>query len=828
MADALRRRRRVADVVGASVTALVVFVAVPAVLAVVVGNPLGDGLGHALPPASRDALCAAVLAAWIAWAACCAQLIRAVAARVRRGETNAPHGASVLDRLAARIAIGVLAMSSVGVAAPVAVVTTAGASAPAVSAVAGPERSVEVVHTVRRGDSLWRIARERLDDDGDWTAIAALNLGADMVDGARLVDPDHLRAGWRLHLPDTAREAASHPGGPAVVRRDTGRLDARLPELVALGAGSLACAALARRARRRRQEARVLAEPDRQGLEDPGPALSPGAVDAAALLGRFEGVAALRAFEMANVLLGAGVDRNGSGGPSVCTICVGPDGVTFWLRSPTASAPPGFDELRDGAAWHVRHHRLGDVPPGHPHVPVALPVGDDEEGTWLLALEPGDVVPLLGASAAALWRSARAAQESWAWADSVVVADTAHDPRLAVSAAADPVTVRRVLYFGHPASLPPALARRASVVTADAVAGSDLSVLVDERAATIHPIGRVVRPHLMSEVMARNVDEVVGAAPADAAAARPGSRAGPATAAPARPDPMHPSGPLGIAPGAVDVRLLTMTPRLDGLCEELPPNRVRRAVELVAYLALHHPDVITGDRLRTRVLGSGDADAAAKTLFNTAHAARRAMGLDENGEPLFPAGSRTGLYQVAPAVTVDVQRATELVRLAKSCDERNLAIAAYRGALELVEGEPLANALAGYTWWEAEGHAGRIAAVLVEAACSLVALACEVELFELARAGLGRARLVAPYSEALSRAAMELAAAEGDADRLRTEWRECQRMVDALDPGGSPSLRTESLYGELSRGLLAPAGRPPDEVSCSVRATSEWTPAASP
>ena len=91
--------------------------------------------------------------------------------------------------------------------------------------------------------------------------------------------------------------------------------------------------------------------------------------------------------------------------------------------------------------------------------------------------------------------------------------------------------------------------------------------------------------------------------------------------------------------GPVDVRLLTMTPRLDGLREDLPPNRARRAVELVAYLALHQPDVITGDRLRTRVLGSSDADAASKTLFNTAYAARRAMGADEHGDPLFPAGT---------------------------------------------------------------------------------------------------------------------------------------------------------------------------------------------
>jgi DNA-binding SARP family transcriptional activator len=263
-----------------------------------------------------------------------------------------------------------------------------------------------------------------------------------------------------------------------------------------------------------------------------------------------------------------------------------------------------------------------------------------------------------------------------------------------------------------------------------------------------------------------------------------------------------------------------MSPRLDGLCEDLPPNRVRRAVELVAYLALHHPDVITGDRLRTRVLGSADADAAAKTLFNTAHAARRAMGLDDNGDALFPAGSRTGLYQLSPAVTVDVLRAAELARLAKASAEPDLAIAYARAALELVEGEPLANALAGYTWWEAEGHAGRIAAVLVDAARSIVALAPDRGLFELARWALGRARLVAPYSEALSRAAMELAAAEGDAERLRLEWRDCQRMVDELDPGGSPSPRTETLYGELRRRMLVAA--------VDAAGTSDWTPAASP
>ena len=127
-------------------------------------------------------------------------------------------------------------------------------------------------------------------------------------------------------------------------------------------------------------------------------------------------------------------------------------------------------------------------------------------------------------------------------------------------------------------------------------------------------------------------------------------------------EPVHIAvgGTAAVAAGPVDVRLLTMTPRLDGLREDLPPNRARRAVELVAYLALHQPDVITGDRLRTRVLGSSDADAASKTLFNTAYAARRAMGVDQLGFPLFPAGTRNGLYQVSPLVTVDVNRAIAL------------------------------------------------------------------------------------------------------------------------------------------------------------------------
>lgn len=773
------RRARIADVAGAAVAALLAFTAVPAVLVLIVGNPLAGGLGHAWQPASRDALCALALAAWVAWAACASQLARGVVAHVRRGEIRPFGVVSPLDRVAARIAVGVLALTSAG--APLVVSTGAGAGAATPSVVAAApvhqvhERSSEATHTVRPGESLWQIADELLGDGADWMQVAALNLGHDMAAGQRFVDPDQLRAGWRLRLPAEARHH-DHTITERSTKRSTGSPD-RLPELVALGVGSLACAALARRSRSRRRPVPFSGDFDLPLLSEP-------AVDADALLQRFADVPALSAFEAANRLLGRVLEDHDAP-PRIRTICVAPSGVTFSLAGAHDDAPEPFVAVEGGAAWRVSHAALSDVEPSFPHAPVVVPIGDDEEGTWLVPLNPGDVLPVLGESAPSLVRAARAALESWDWSDLIVVTDDPGHPALRRSGAAS----EAALFVGDPGSLPPEAARHAAIVTTAPVAASDLSVLVDRQAATLHPVGRVLRPHLQSADTEQLLAELV--TPPTPAEARHPSPAAPA-----------PTGPAVLAPGPVDVRLLTVTPRLDGLVEELPPNRARRSVELVAYLALHQPDVITSDRLRTRVLGSSDADAAAKTLSNTAHAARRAMGTDESGQPLFPAGNRNGLFQLAPSVTTDVQRATALATEAKAQADPQLAMAYYRAALELVEGEPLANALSGYSWWEAEGHGARIAAVLVDAACSLAVLATEDHLFGLARDGLERARLVEPYSEALSRAAMELAAAEGDADRLRLEWRECQRRVDALDPGSTPSPRTETLYGELSRRVL--------------------------
>ena len=834
--DPRTRRRRLVDIAGAAVTALLAFAAVPAVLVTVVGNPLGGGLGHSWAPGPRGAMCALALAAWLAWAVCCTQLVRAVLVHVRNGGVRLSARASLVDWVAARIAVGVLAVTTVGV--PLAVSGAAGAVAVpghrggdavmapgAPGAIAVPKaREVAAVVIgngptvdVRSADTLWDVAAAALGDGAEWPVLAAHNLGRAVGHGARFVDPNHLHAGWRLHLPqESEREAqgatrrgsdlngAAGTAGRTVSTRHGE--DRRLPELVALGLGSLTCAALARRAGRRRHRQLFT------GTTPAAATLSDAGTDAATLLGRFTDLPALTAFEVANCMLARELRPRGRPGhPVVRAACVSPEGVTFWFASPQPQPPPGrFAAAADGMAWHVDHGDLDDAEPSLPHASLVLPIGDDEDGTWLVGLEAGQVLPLLGESAPGLRRALELAVGAWRWSDTIVASTDPHHPAFGVTASAlDAELDPHLLFFGDPRALPAGATPRVAVVTTEHVAATDMTVLVDRQGATLHPMGRVVRPQHLSAEMAGAIAEVVGTP--EPGGTEPDGRPLASTTGRGA-DTLTPTGavdPTGaLAPGTVEVRLLTMTPRLDGLREPLPANRARRAVELVAYLALHHPDVVTGDRLRTRVLGSSDADAAAKTLFNTAYAARRAMGPDQQGGPLFPAGSRTGHYCVSPEVSADVVRALVLAEAGHAQDDPELAIATFRAALDLVEGEPLANVLAGYTWWEAEGHGGRVAAALVGAACTMASLGADAGLYDLARWGLDRARLVAPYSEALSRAAMELAAAEGDADRLRLEWQACQRMVDALDPGSAPSPRTETLYGQLARRVLVAAGGP--------------------
>src|SRR6202034_3101479 len=92
----------------------------------------------------------------------------------------------------------------------------------------------------------------------------------------------------------------------------------------------------------------------------------------------------------------------------------------------------------------------------------------------------------------------------------------------------DPLLARHLLFCGDPAMLPAGMAARCAVVTMVPVAASDLTVLVDRRAATLHPMGVVVRPHLQSTETAEQIGELL--APHPDGDHTPGSTSRPPTA----------------------------------------------------------------------------------------------------------------------------------------------------------------------------------------------------------------------------------------------------------------------------------------------------------
>ena len=215
-------------------------------------------------------------------------------------------------------------------------------------------------YAVQPGDTLWSIADDRLGDGADWTALAALNLGRDHGGGgARFVDPDQLRAGWRLRLPrrpapvDAAPASRTPPDG-ATAAEPAGHL----PELVALGLGSLACAALARRAGRRRRVATVHRRPrPRRARCQTRPWTRRRCCTASTASRR-----SVRS--KPPTACWAGRCRTSRPAPRSVRSACPPSGVTFWLTAPHGDAPGGFAPVGDGSgmARGPAHTRRGTTP----------------------------------------------------------------------------------------------------------------------------------------------------------------------------------------------------------------------------------------------------------------------------------------------------------------------------------------------------------------------------------------------------------------------------------------------------------------------------------
>ena len=155
---------------------------------------------------------------------------------------------------------------------------------------------------------------------------------------------------------------------------------------------------------------------------------------------------------------------------------------------------------------------------------------------------------------------------------------------------------------------------------------------------------------------------------------------------------------------AVRVELLRAYPQVQGLTGDFTATLRRRSIEMVAYLAMHAGEPVTGDRLRSRVLVHANIDASKTTLNNTASSVRRSLGNDADGPLLEPVSS--GLYRLR-AVGLDVADFHQLVARGRASDGDE-AVALYVDALRLVHGEPLASVLKGFEWFTFEGHRAQL------------------------------------------------------------------------------------------------------------------------
>ncbi|WP_298799434.1 LysM peptidoglycan-binding domain-containing protein [Pseudonocardia sp. 73-21] len=277
-----------------------------------------------------------------------------------------------------------------------------------------PTRSTADVVTVGQGESLTRIAADRLGDPARATEIFNENRGRVQADGGRLTDPDLLQPGWRLDLPVPSAAPAPPPrppqeptspaptssASPVAPRTDaapepgtsvdepSSALPTALwfsPLVVAGIVGALGVRRRLQR-RRRRPHHRIAVPPDEAGRLEWLATSAPAAVDSALL------DAALRGLVL--------TDWSGVAPPDLTTVRLDPGRAVLTLAD-RAPMPPPFTEVDDGHVWQLE--ASADLPLGRDEAgghcapyPTLVSVARDDDRVLLIDLEQWGSTVVLG------------------------------------------------------------------------------------------------------------------------------------------------------------------------------------------------------------------------------------------------------------------------------------------------------------------------------------------------------------------------------------------------------------------------------------------------
>ena len=262
--------------------------------------------------------------------------------------------------------------------------------------------------------------------------------------------------------------------------------------------------------------------------------------------------------------------------------------------------PVGYRLGQSGQSIVIRHDQLDDLQKSEttPQSPIVMPLGSGPEGTWSAILHLGSSVinprieanQLLDGLVRACHSSPTVVLNTW----------TLGRGRTGIEVIAP--------YDATNGTELPGLSSQ--VNSARQV---DLTIFVDSRALTIHPHGLVINSNEALERIdrapVRILDNEI--------------------------QPLLKDDHAGLSPGDLEIKLLTVVPWIDGLQDPLPAKRARRAIELVAYLAVHHPDPISSDRLRSRVLGTHESDHGCENIVQHCWRGQEGYGYRHEWTPVY-------------------------------------------------------------------------------------------------------------------------------------------------------------------------------------------------
>lgn len=238
-----------------------------------------------------------------------------------------------------------------------------------------------------------------------------------------------------------------------------------------------------------------------------------------------------------------------------------------------------------------------------------------------------------------------------------------------------------------------------------------------------------------------------------------------------------------VEPELVLPRVLVLGPvEVVGAVDEGAPNRRRRAVELISYLALHPG---ASQHQVDEALWPGHR-VSANTRNPLVSRARAWLGEKSPDQPYLAHVGNGGQYTLHPDVSCDWHEFCELSR--RGVQAGAAGIDDLIGALELVRGRPfLGINPATYGW--AETDIQDMVSAIVDVAQTLAERAGAAGDHQRARWAAARGLAAEPFAERLHMLAAEAAAAMGDREESDRIIAALRRQLHDLDPDDDMDLR---------------------------------------